>query len=268
MSKDFGQSMVIENVPGAGGVPGTQQLVRAPKDGYTIALVASNHVINPGLYNLPYDAYADVTAVMVVGTTPMVLVVNPSVKANSLSELIALAKSEPGVLTMGSAGIGTTGHLSSELMQSTTGTKWLHVPYKGQSGFSTDLLGGQIDGGFVTATIAAPFVKSGKLRAIAVSTQTRSSILPTVPTFAESGFPNYSIGAWVMILVPAGTPKPIVARIHDEAAKALASQEVQDKLAEQGVEIIASSTEAADATLKQDLAKYTKIIKDAGIKAE
>lgn len=268
MGKDLGQPMVIENQPGAGGVTGTQQLVRAPKDGYTIGMVATNHVIIPSLYKIPYDAYADVTPVMVIGNTPMVLTVNPKVKASTLQEFVTAAKARPGELTMGSAGLGTTAHLSAELMQSTTGVKFLHVPYKGQSGFTSDLLGGQIEAGFLTATVAAPLVKSGKLRALAVTTPKRSPVLPDIPTFGEAGVPNYAIDAWVMILAPAGTPKAVVTRLHDAAAKALQSKEVQDKLAEQGVDIIASSMEGADATLKQDLAKFTQLIKDAGIKPE
>lgn len=268
MSKDLGQPMVIENLAGAAGVPGTQQLVRASKDGHTIGMVSTNHAINPGLYNLPYDAYADVAPVMLIGNTPMVLAVHPGrVPATTLKEVIALAKSRPGTLTVGSAGVGTTVHLCGELMQTMTDTKWLHVPYKGMSGATADLLGGQIDAGFFAVTVVAPLLKSGKLRAIAVTTPTRSPILPDVPTFAEAGVPGYAIDVWVMMLAPAGTPRPVLDRLHDSAAKALASKDVQEKLAEQGIDVVASSIDDANVILKNDLAKYAKIIRDAGIKS-
>jgi tripartite-type tricarboxylate transporter receptor subunit TctC len=214
MSMAMGQPFVIDNQPGAAGIPGTDQVVRASKDGYTLGMVASNHVINPSLYKVPYDALNDVTPITILGTTPMVLVVPASSPAKSVQDLLAMARAKPGKLNYGSAGSGTVGHLCAELMRSTAKIDWVHVPYKGDAGFTNDLIGGQIDAGFLAGAAAAPFVKAGKLRALAVTTPQRASSFPDVPTLADSGLFGYSLDAWVALFAPAGTPPAIVSLLQ------------------------------------------------------
>ncbi|MDB5885386.1 MAG: transporter substrate-binding protein, partial [Polaromonas sp.] len=188
LAKAMGQPVVIENLPGAGGVTGTAQLVRAPKDGQTIAMISSNHAINPSIYkNVPFDAVKDFTPISVFGTVPLVLVVNNSVPAKNTRELVALAKASPGKLNYGSAGNGSVLHLAGELLKEQTGAFITHIPYRGTGPLTTDVMGGQGDMAFLSVTAAAPHIKSGKLRAIGVSTRARSAVLPDVPTLAESG---------------------------------------------------------------------------------
>lgn len=268
MSAALGQAMVIENVAGAGGVVGTEMLARAPRDGYTLGMVASNFVINPSLYKLTYDPLQSITPVSILATTPMVLVVNPSVPAKSVKELVSLAKANPGAVTFGSAGSGTAGHLSAELLGSMADFRWLHVPYKGNNQFTTDLLGGQIQAGFLGGAAAVPHVKAGKLRALAVTTPNRSSGLPDVPSLAEAGIAGYSLDSWVALIAPSGVPAPVMQKLQDAAVRAMKTKEVQDLLQSQSVDVIASTSDAAAAVFASDLAKYSKLIRDAGIKAE
>lgn len=188
MSKGLGRPIVVENLPGAGGVPATGQLVRAPKDGSTLAMVSNNHVVNPSLYKaMPFDSIKDITTISVIGGSPFVLVAHPSLGVSNLKELVALAKARPGQITIGSSGNGTILHLAAEELQHEAGVSFRHIPYKGTGQMTTDLLGGQIQLAFVGVTGAAQHVKAGKLRAIGVSTATPSSIMPTVPPLAQQG---------------------------------------------------------------------------------
>lgn len=268
LAKRTGQPFVVENLAGAGGVSGTSQLVRAEKDGYTVGVVSANHAINPALYKLPYDSARDLVPVTIIGSSPMVLVVHPKVPARSLKELITLAKTKPGQLNYGSAGVGTVGHLAGELMARRTGTDWLHVPYKGQSSFTTDLLGGQVDAGFLTATVAVPLIKSGKVVPLAITSTQRSTLLPEIATFTEEGVKDYAIDAWVAMLVPAGTPRGVIDKLRDDVDAVLKQPAVRDKLREHAVEVVSSKPDAAAALVNGDIAKYRQLIQFANIKAE
>jgi tripartite-type tricarboxylate transporter receptor subunit TctC len=268
MSRNMGQAMVVENIAGAAGIIATEQVVRAAKDGYTLAMVPSTHAILPALYKLSYDPVTSITPIIMIASAPLVLVVPPKVPAKNTAELIAYAKSKPDPITIGSPGVGTVIHLGSELFASATGIKWTHVPYKGNSGLTTDLVGGQIDAAFLGGASAVPFVRSGKLRAIAVSTPTRSSALPDVPTLEESGLPGFNVDVWIAIIGPAGLPQPIIDRVRAEAQRAMSDKAVQDYLKDQSVDVVNTTTEATVETFRKDVAKYTKVVKDANIKAE
>lgn len=265
---NLGQPIVVENMVGAAGIVATESLVRAPNDGYTLGIVPSTHAILPALYKLPYDSIKSITPITMLGVAPMVLVVNPKVPAHTTQELIALAKSKPESLTIGSPGIGTVVHLAAELFAASAGIKWLHVPYKGNAGYSTDLMSGQIDAGFLGGAAAIPLIRSGKLRAIAVSSMARSSAFPSVPTLDESGLPGYNVDVWVSLIAPAGIRPDIVAYLHLEAQKALAQKSVQDYLKDQGVDTISITPAATVDIFQRDVLKYAKIVRDAGIKGE
>ena len=268
MSRSMGQQIVVENIAGAAGVIATEAIVRAPADGYTLGMVPSTHAILPALYKLSYDPVKSITPITMIGLAPLVLVVNPKVRAQTTAELIAYAKGKADPITIGTPGVGTVIHLSSELFASSTGIKWLHVPYKGNAGLTADLLGGQIDAAFLGGASAVPFVRAGKLRAIAVSTLTRSSALPEVPTLDESGLPGFNVDVWIALIAPAGTPPGIVDRLRLEAQRALSEKPLQDYLKDQSVDVVTSTLAATVDTFQRDVAKYSKIVKDAGIKAE
>lgn len=266
LSKELGQPIVIENLPGAGGTTGTGQVVRAQKDGLTLGMVSNNHVVNPSLYkSIPFDAIKGITPITIIAGTPIVLVAHPSVKANDLKELIALAKSKPGELTYGSSGNGTILHLSGEALRHEAGIDIKHVPYKGTSQMTTDVLGGHIQLAFMGVTGAAPLIKSGKLRAIGVTTNVQSKILPDVLPFAQQGLPNYNLQGWVALIAPAGLPELITKKLYDSTIAATANKEVQTVLAEQGFEPIGSSPEATLKTFESDMAKYRTLVKQSGM---
>jgi tripartite-type tricarboxylate transporter receptor subunit TctC len=261
--------VVVENLVGAGGLTGTAQLVRAPKDGMTIGMVSSNHVINPSIYkSVPFDAVKDITPISVIGTVPLVLVTHPSVPAKDLKELIALAKEKPGELNYGSAGNGSSLHLAGELFKSEAGVDLRHIPYRGTGPLTNDLLGGQVQMGFVSVTAVAPHIKAGKLRAIAVSTSKRSTVLPDVPTVAEQGLPNYSFDAWIALIGPAGLPAATVNKLYGDTKTALGTKEVQDSLAAQGIMVIGSAPESAAQFFKTELEKHTRLVKQSGARLE
>ncbi|MBB3009054.1 tripartite tricarboxylate transporter substrate binding protein [Cupriavidus alkaliphilus] len=265
LGKQLGQSVVVENIAGAGGVPGTQQIVRAPKDGSTLGLISSNHVINPFIYkSLPYDALQDITPITVIGTLPLVLVVNPAVSANNTRELLALLKSKPGELNYGSSGNGTVLHLAGQLLASEAKVDIRHVPYKGAGNYTTDLVGGQVQMGFLTVQAVLPLIKAGKLRALAVSTAQRVPALPEVPTLAESGVPRYSFDAWLAIVGPAGMPKPGVQDLQAKIQATLREREVQEQLAAQGLVVTATGADAAVPFFRSELDKHARIVKQAG----
>ncbi|WP_439687550.1 Tricarboxylate transport protein TctC [Cupriavidus oxalaticus] len=265
LGKHLGQSVVVENIAGAGGVPGTQQIVRAPKDGSTLGLISSNHVINPFIYkNLPYDSLKDITPITVIGTLPLVLVVNPSVNAQTTRELVALLQAKPGELNYGSSGNGTVLHLAGQLFASEAKVDIRHVPYKGAGNYTTDLIGGQVQAGFLTVQAVLPLLKAGKLKAIAVSTAQRVPALPDVPTLAESGLPRYSFDAWLAIVGPAGLPKANVAALQSRIQATLQERDVQEHLAGQGVVVAATGADAAVPFFRSELDKHARIVKQAG----
>lgn len=263
--KATGHPIVVENIVGAGGIPGTAQIAKAPKDGLTLGMISSNHVINPGIYKtIPYDSLKDVTPIAVLATVPLVLVVNPALPVKSVKELLAYAKANPGKLNYGSAGNGSTLHLAGELLISETGIDMKHVPYRGTGPLITDLIGGQVQLGFVSISQVGPQVKAGTLRALAVSTPARSAALPELPTLAEAGVPTYSFDAWIALVGPGGLPKAIVDSDYAAIKAALASPEAQRALAAQGLTILDTGPELAPAFFQSELAKHQRLVKQSG----
>lgn len=269
LEKALGQGVVVENVPGSGGIAGTEKVVRAARDGYTLGLISNNHAINPHVYrSVPFDSEKDITPISVIGSTPVVLVTHPAVPAKNVRELIALAKTKPGALNYGSAGNGTVLHLAGVLFTSEAGVDIKHVPYKGLAQMTADLIGGQIEVGWGGVATVAPQVQAGKLRALAVSTTSRSSVLPDVPTLAESGLPNYRFEGWLALVGPADLPKPVVDRIHSAVKSALARRDVQDALQAQGVIVEGGTPDAARRFIHSEMAKHEQLVKRSGAKIE
>jgi tripartite-type tricarboxylate transporter receptor subunit TctC len=266
LSKSLGHSIVVENLPGAGGVPATGQLVRAPKDGLTLAMVSNNHVVNPSLYkSMPFDSIKDITTVAVVAGSPFVLVAHPSLGVSNLKELVALAKAKPDQITIGSSGNGTILHLVAEELQHEAGISLRHIPYKGTGQMTTDLLGGQIQLAFVGVTGAVQHVKAGKLRAIGVSTLTPSAVLPEVAPFSQQGLPNFNMQGWIALIGPAGMAPAVVSKLSSEVIAMLGTKEMKDALAAQGFTPIGSTPAAAATTFQTDMAKYAKLVKQSGM---
>ena len=267
----MGQTVLIDNRPGANGIIGTDLLAKSPPDGYTIVMGNSApFVLNPALYSkLPYDPVRDFAPVTQGTYYGYVLVLNPSVPAKSLDELVALAKSKPGQLAYGSTGTGGANHLAGEFLALMTGTKLTHVPYKGSAAALADVLGGQLSMMFDTLITSIPQLKAGKLRAIGFSGNRRASQLPDLPTMDELGLKGFEVSSWQAILAPAGTPPAIVDRLYVETAKALKMPDVVERLATQGGNELVGSTPAQFAALiKAEIAKYGKVIREAGIKIE
>lgn len=263
--RSMGHPVMVDNLAGAGGIPGTTQIVRAPKDGSTLGLVSSNHVINPGIYkSIPYDSLKDITPIAVVATVPLLLVVNAALPARSVKELLDYARAHPGKLNYGSAGNGSTLHLAGELLVSETGIDMKHVPYRGTAPLVTDLVGGQVQLGFVSISQVAPQVKAGTLRALAVSTPARSPAMPDVPTLAEAGVPKYSFDAWIALVGPAGLPRLVVDGAAAALKAALASPEAQSALVAQGLTVLQTRPDQAPAFFQAELAKHQKLVKQSG----
>ncbi|MET0167110.1 MAG: tripartite tricarboxylate transporter substrate binding protein [Vicinamibacterales bacterium] len=269
LSKELGQPVIVENKPGAGATIGADFVAKAKPDGYTLLMGAVHHTIASSVYKkLPYDFQKDLAPVTVVALVPNVLVVNANVPAKSVAELIALAKSQPGKLTYGSNGNGTAQHLIGTQFQNATGTDLIHVPYKGSGPLVTDLLGGQITMSFDTVTPVLQHIKSGKLRALAVTTDKRSSALPNVPTLDEAGLKGFNIGTWFGVLAPAGTPKDIMARLSTEVVKAVQSPDFRKRMEEVGAEPIGNSPDQMAQQVKSETEKFAKIVKDAKVTIE
>jgi len=255
--ESLGQQVVIDNRPGAGGTIGTEIVAKAPADGYTLLFAPTSHAINPGIYpKLGYD------------TLPVVLAVEPSVPATSVRELVALAKSKPGQLTMASSGNGTVFHLTGELFKDAAGINIVHVPFKGGAPAVAALLGGQVNMTFETSVTLLPHIRSGKLRALGVASPRRIALLPDVPTLAESGFPNLLAENWYGLYAPAGTPKEVIARLYAELDRAIHSPDVREKLAQQGAEIRENTPEQTAVFLRSEMVKWAKVIKDSGAKVD
>ena len=268
LSQTFGQQVIVDNRPGGNTVIGTDYVAKAPADGYTLLLTASSHVTQPQLLTAPYDPLKDFTPVATVSTSDMVMVVNPNVPANNLQELLALAKAKPGTLNFSSAGSGNPNHLAGELMNMMGGVKTTHVPYKGGGPAIADLVGGQVQFSFGSPIIALPHIRSGKLRAIAVTAPQRMAILPNVPTFAESGLPGYEVRIWYGVLAPAGTPKDIVAKLNGEINRIMALPDTKERLDAAGMERHSATAEQFDAMMRNDMEKFGRIIKTANVKLD
>lgn len=270
ISESLGQQVVVENRPGANTIIATEALVRSAPDGYTLLMQTNNFASNATLYagKLSYDTLKDVAPVSLVAGNPHVLVVNPSVPAKDLREFIALAKAKPGTLNYGSPGTGSGSHLAGELFSMLSGVRLVHVPYKGSGPALTDLLGGQIQLIFGTILSTYPHVKSGKLRALGVSSPKRSAVLPDIPSIPEGGVAGYGATSWNGVLTPAGVPKPIRAKLNADIVKALHSPEVRQRLAADGGEAVGSSAQEFRAHIQNEIAMWAKVIKAANIRPE
>lgn len=266
----WGQTMIVDNKPGAGGNIGAEFVARAPADGHTLVMgTVGTHSINGSLYaKIPYDMVRDFAPVTLIASTPNLLVVNNDIPAKNLQELIALAKAKPGTLTYGSPGIGTSVHVSGELFNSLAGVKTTHVPYKGRQMAIPDLLGGSISMMFDNMPSAIPVVREGKLRAIGVTSAKRSASAPEIPTIAEQGLPGFEATSWFAVFAPAGTPRPVVDRLHAEIVRIFGLPDVQTKMKTLGLDLILGGPDELAKTQAAEITKWAKVIKDSGAKAE
>lgn len=271
LRETLGQPVIVENKPGAGGNLGTDVVAKAAPDGHTLLLGTNGPlVINVSLYkSLPFDPLKDFVPITQVASIPLVLLVHPSVPAGSVQELIALAKAKPGQLGYASSGPGTGGHLSGALLASMANIDIQHIPYKGVAPATTDLLGGHVQMMFGGLLAALPHIQSGKAKALGVVTPKRAALAPDIPTIAESGLPGYEIVSWYGVLAPAGTPRPIISRLHADIIKILQMPDVRERLyAKGGLEHIGSSPEEFAATLRREIPEYARIVKISGAKAD
>jgi len=269
LSDSLGQPVVVDNRPGAGGTIGTEIVAKAAGDGYTLLFAPAAHAINPSIYpKLGYDTEKDFVPVSIAASLPVVMAVEASVPARSVAELVALAKASPGKLTMASAGNGTVFHLTGEMFKGAAGIDIVHVPYKGGGPAMADLVGGQVMFSFASMASAVPFVKSGRLRAIAVGGGERSPLFPDVPTVAESGLPGFASEDWQGILAPAKTPPEVVMKLNGEIARVLALPEVKAKLTAAGFDPKPSTPEWFGQFIQAETQKWAKLLKGIGIKAQ
>ena len=269
LSKTMGQQFFVENRPGAGNMIGIESVARATADGYTLLFAPSTLALNSVLYKkVSYDPVRDFTPITVAATTANVLIVNPGLPVKSLDDLIALAKRQPGELTYGTPGIGTSPHMSMELLKSMAGIDLRHIPYRGTAPAVTDVISGQIAATFANALTARPQVDAGKVRALAVSGPKRIAVLPDVPPVAEAGVPGYAAEQWYALLAPAGTPADIIPRLHAEATQALKTTEMQEKLAADGAEPVGSTPGELAALIKDELDKWHKVARAANIEPQ
>ena len=268
LSDKWKQSVVVENKPGAGTVLGTEFVARAAPDGHTLLLAVTAHAVNATLYRkLPFDPVRDFAPVSMVATTPNMLIVHPSVQANTVAELIALAKANPGKVTFASAGSGTAMHLAGEMFKSMAGIDIVHVPYKGTPPALNDLIGGVVNIMFDTG-VTLPHVKAGKLKAIAVTSTRRATLTPELPTMAESGLPGFDVVSWYAIFAPAGTPAAVVETLNRDVNDSLRDAEVRERMTRIGLDPVGTTPAALEQHLKSEIAKWGKVVRDSGAKAD
>ena len=269
LSEALGQSVVIENRGGAGATIGTEIAAKSPPDGYTLFLMTVTNTVSMSLYpNLKFDLVRDFAPVTKLATTPHVLVVHPSVPARTVKELVALAKARPGSLVYSSSGAGSVSHLAGEYFGFLTGTKMLHVPYKGGGPSVTALVSGEVAIGFATMPSVLAQVKSGRLRGIAMTTAQRSPALPDLPTVQDSGVRNFDVGSWYGLAVPTGAPREVVSRLHDVTHKVLAQPDVKEKLGAAGFEVLLSTPAEFGEFVRAEVERWGKVVKASGAKAE
>jgi tripartite-type tricarboxylate transporter receptor subunit TctC len=269
LQERVGQPVVVENKPGASGNIGTEMAARAKPDGYTLLVTVSTLVMSPALYKaLPFDPVKDLAPISVAASGLLLLAVNPNTKIDSVAQLVQAAKANPGKLNYGSPGIGTPHHLSMELFKNVTGTEITHVPYKGTAGAVTDLLGGQIDVMFVPIHVALPYVKSGKLKALALGSARRHPSAPDLPTLSELGIPGIEVDMWYGFLAPHGTPRDIIAKLNAELKAILAMPDIHASFATQGLDPATSTPEEFQTMIERDVVKWARVVQQAKISAE
>ncbi len=265
----LGQSFVVDNKPGAGSVIGTDAAAKSPADGYTLLMMSNTQTVNETLVpNKPFQLMRDFVAVAPINYSDLVLVAHPSVAANDLKSVIKLAKDKPGKLNYASSGTGTPYHMAGELFKSMAGVYLIHIPYRGSSGARTDVIGGQVDLMFDAVTIMAEQVRSGKVKAIATTGHKRSDVMPDVPTMSEAGVPGYEATIWLGLMAPKGTPKAVVDKLNEAVSKIVGQADVKAAWAKQGAVAMVMNPEAFDKYAHDDIAKWAKVIKTAGIKAD
>lgn len=269
LTERWGQAVLVENRPGAGGVIGTEAAAKSPADGYTVIMGnAGSHAINQALYpKLSYDVVRDFAAISLIASAPNVFVVNPSVPAKTVAEFIALAKKEPGKYSFASGGNGSSAHLNGEMLKAFAGIEMTHVPYKGSSPAITDVIAGQVQLMIGNLPPILPFIKSGKVRALGVTTTTRFAATPDVPPISET-VSGYESLAWFGLFAPAATPKEILAKWHDDVVAVLALPEIRERVAQLGFDVVGNTPEAFAAMVRGDIAKWQKVVKASGAKAD
>lgn len=265
----LGKQVVVDNRGGANGMIGMELAARSPPDGYTILLVASGFAVNPGLFpKVPYDTLKDFQPISLVGETPLLFVANAAVPASNVKEAIALAQKRPAQLNYGSSGNGSPAHLAGALLETTAGIKLVHVPYKGTAAVNVDVMSGQIQLAFPSITSVLQHVKAGKLKGLAITARSRSALAPDLPTMHEAGVPGYEASIWNGVLVPAGTPRPIVNRLNEAIVQILKSPQARERYAKVGADIRYNSPEEFQALVRSEMTKWAKVIRAAGIRAE
>jgi tripartite-type tricarboxylate transporter receptor subunit TctC len=270
LSESLGQQFIVENKPGASGSIGTAFTAKSPPDGYTFVFVFDTHAVNPFLIpKMPFDTVKDLAPVMLIGTAPMAIATNPAKPYKSWADVVKAAKAKPDTVTFGTIGNGSLGHLTMTLVQQAAGVRLVHVPYKGGGPMTQDALGGQVELAVGSVAVLASHVKGGKLRAVAVTGDKRSQAMPEVPALAEQGLPGFSALAWWGIFAPAGTPQPVIDRLHAELVKAINQPDVRKTLTETlGMDIRAASPDSTQKFLLAEMARWGKVVKDNDIKQD
>jgi tripartite-type tricarboxylate transporter receptor subunit TctC len=269
LSKELGQQVIIDNRGGAGGSIGSALAAQSPSDGYTVLFTLSSHTINPAIYTkLPFDTEKDFSSVVTVASLPQILVANPNFPAKTVKEVIEMAKAKPGSISYASVGNGSPGHLAGAMMATDAGVEMTHIPYRGGGPAVTDVIAGQVPLLWVSIPAAAQFVKTGKLKALAVSTVKRSAVFPDVPTMVESGFKGFEVDSWYAMFVPAKTPQAIIDRINKATVNVLAQPDVKEKLLGQGAEAVGDTPAQLSGVVKKEIAKWKQVVKSANIKVD
>ena len=268
IGESLGQQVLVDSRPGAAGTIGSDIAAKAPADGYTLVMGSSpTHAIAPALYPaLPYDPLRDFSAVTLVGSVPNVLVLHPSVPAKTVKEFIAVAKARPGKLNFASTGNGTSQHLSAELFKFMAGLDMVHIPYKGTAPALTELVAGQVDLAFENMPALIPHIQAGRLRALAVTTTKRSAVMPELPTIAEAALPGYDASVWFGVFAPAGTPRPVIDRLHGEILKALQTQDLKSRMIAMGTDVSGMGPDDFSAYVRKEIPKWANLVKAAGVK--
>lgn len=266
----LGQTVVVDNRAGAGGIIGVETAAKATPDGYTLVMGhIGTHAVNPALYpKLPYDAIRDFTAIAPVASSPNILLVHPAVPASTVKELVALARSKPAQLNYASGGVGGSTHLSAELFKMMTGTDFVHVPYKGGGPALIGIIAGEVAMLFNNIVSATPHVRSGKVRALGITSRQRSPVAPDLPTLAESGVPGYEVVSWYGVLGPAGMPLPIVSQLNRAITTTMTAESMRSRLASEGVDVLSASPAQFAEYVRSEVAKWGKVVRQAGIRAE